>query len=181
MIDFEEDVPAPAADGLARVVELCNLLVKQEDEVAVQEEHLAAAKARLLQTQRNDLPELMREIGIMDITLEGGRKVVLKDDLSCRITDTERAHAWLIEHGFAGLIKTQVVVEFAKGTRDEALACVELIHGAIEQEVVAQEVVHSATLKSFIKEQLEAGADIPLALFNVVPFSYAKTEVKKRG
>ena len=181
MVDFENDAATPEApteDKLKRVMALAELMVAQERAVAAMENELKDAKAALLKTQTEDLPDLMEEIGMLAVTLQDGSSVKVVEDLTCGITVANRdaAHAWLIENGFGGLIKTQVITEFGRGQLDEAINYAQeasRLHP--ENPAALKDAVHPATLKSFVKEQLESGKEaFPMELFNVRPFNRAK-------
>lgn len=160
----------PEAPSLQRAVTLGNLMVQMQDNVAALQLQLEAAKADLLKVETEDLPELLKELRMSAFTLEDGSKIEVKPDIQCGITEARRtaAHAWLVEHDFGGLIKTEVVKAFDRDARDEAVALAAEIQG------VCEEKVHPATLKAFIKEQLEAGVSLPTELFGIFPFNRAK-------
>lgn len=165
---------------ISRVVALCNLLVEQEAAVESAEAILKQHKAAALRTKREDIPTLMQEVGIDAIRLEDGTEVSVKEDCDARISEVNRdaAHAWLADHGFGGLIKTKVVVEFGRGEHVAAVACANTLREENDN-VQLDEVVHPATLKAFVREQLAAGAAIPADLFGISPYSYAKITMKR--
>lgn len=165
--------------SLERITQLAQLLVEQEGTVAELEKQLSKAKLAALQTKRTDLPELMREFGLLDFRLTSGERIEIKEDIECRITDDtrEEAHRWLIDHGFGSLIKTAVTIEFSRGDVEQAE---DLARKLIEDDLPAfvAEVIHPATLKAFINEQIAAGNSVPFDLFKIVPFSFAKINRK---
>lgn len=165
---------------LKRVVSLCSLLIQQEQAVAAAESSLKAAKEAALRTKREDLPNLMQEFGLSKFNLEDGTEVSVKEDCDARITEANReeAHAWLIKNGFGGLIKTEVVVEFGRGDQAAARKCAQALSKKHDL-VSIEEVVHPQTLKAFVREQLSDGKAVPLQLFSVTPFSFAKITLPK--
>lgn len=179
-IDFETDVATPEApsdDKLAQVMRLAQVMVEQELAVAAMEEELKDLKAALLRTQTEDLPTLMEEIGMLSVTLKDGSKVEVVEDINCaiKVADRAAAHQWLIDNNFGGLIKTQVVTEFGRGQLDDAIRYAQEANSKFpENPAGVKDTVHPATLKSFVKEQLEKGAPIPMELFGVRPFNRAK-------
>ena len=178
MIDFSEDV-APVespASTLERITELSQQLVAAIKAVEAADAEHKKAKDRQRQLEENDLPELMRELGVTDIKLKDGSAVKVVDEVSCSITEANRpkAHAWLVSHGFGGLIKTNVVVAFARDERDQAADCAKTITDNTGREAEVAESVHAMTLKSFVKEQLAAGMTLPEALFGIRPYAKAK-------
>lgn len=165
---------------LKRVIDLAKLLVAQRDKVELMEKELKVAQSDLRRIETEDLPELMREIGMASVTLDDGSIIEVADEVQCAITEAARksAHEWLINNGFGGLIKTEVVVTFGRGERDEAEEFVQQV-GDHHPELV--ERVHPSTLKSFVKEQLEKGVAIPFDLFGIHPYSKAKIKAKSRS
>ena len=164
---------------IARVTALAGLLVNTAARIAAIEAELAAAQADYLRVEREDLPELMREVGLTKLTLTDGTEVTLTEEVTAAITEDRRpaAHAWLREHNFGGLIKTLLTVPFGRGEEDEARRMAERI--AEEHECSLDEKVHPMTLKAFVREQVEGGKPLPFDLFGVHPFSRAKIKMAK--
>jgi hypothetical protein len=160
-----------------RIVILAQLMRQQQDRVQELEDQLKDAKELLRMTEREDLPMLMAELGISELKLEDGSVVKVVEEVDCRISDAtrERALKWLVDNGFGGLIKTQVVAVFGRGERDQALKAFEKLVDE-PADVSLKEEVHPSTLKAFVKEQIAAGTALPLDAFNV--FSYNKATLK---
>lgn len=179
-IDFEQDVAQEeplSKDKLERVMQLAQRMVDQEFEVKALEDELKNAKALLFKTQTEDLPLLMEELGMLSVTLKDGSKVDVVEDIQCGIAVAARdeAHNWLIQNGFGGLIKTQVITEFGRGQIEDAVKYAQEANERFpENPAGVKDAVHPATLKSFLKEQLEKGAALPMELFGVRPFNRAK-------
>lgn len=167
-------------NDLERVKALCDLMLAQAASVEVAKETLRAAQEALNRTQLEDLPDLMIEVGIVSLTLDDGATVALKAEVSAAITAANKpaALAWLADHGFGGIIKTKVGVEFGRAEHDAALECAEALAEEYPGAVALDESVHPSTLKSFVKEQLEQGVAIPMDLFSIHP--YHKAELKRK-
>lgn len=167
---------------LKRIVELATLMQQQQQRVEELTNELATAKRDLARIETEDLPELMAEIGLTSVSLEDGSVVEVKQDVTCGISEDRRdaAHAWLIENGFGGLIKTEVVVAFGRGEKDAADEFSAEVIQLTGQHPTVKETVHAATLKSFVKEQLEAGVAIPFDTFAIHPFNKAKLKPAKK-
>lgn len=169
---------------LTRAIRLGELLVEQQAQVKALTAALAEAKERAIQTEQEDLPELMRELELEGFSLKDGTKIELSDDLSCAITEANRnlAHRWLDENGFGGLIKTVVSVDFNREDRELALELAKNLQEIHALATNMKESVHSGTLKSFVREELEKGNVVPFDLFSVHPYSKAKVKLpKKKG
>lgn len=179
-----EEQAAAGSDALDRITALARLLVQQQAEVARVELELGAAKAALARTETEDLPELMKELGLLDIKLLDGSKVEVKQEVQCGISEARRpeAHKWLTDHKFGGLIKTAILLEYDSDERALAVKAAQKIAKALNRDVEVKEQVHPATLKSFIKEQLALGAEgskPPADLFGIFPFNKAKVTAPK--
>lgn len=161
---------------LQRVVQLAELLLKLRENATRLEDELKAAKEDVRRVEQEDLPDLMQELGLQTFKLSSGELVDVKQDVDCGISEERRAraHAWLTENGFGGLIKTEVVAKFGRDERDAAVAAAQQIGGEMIERV------HPATLKSFVKEQMEAGRAIPFDLFAIHPFNRVKITAAKK-
>lgn len=164
---------------LTEIVALAELLIKQRARCEDLEEQAKQAKAAWTRTEQEDLPAAMMEAGLQELTLKDGSKIKLQEDCKAGLTEATRmpAVAWLLEHGFGGMVKTNVAVEFGRGEHDEAEQALAAL-AAKYPGATMQEAVHHSTLKAFVKEQLAAGNAIPMDLFNVHPFT--KATITKR-
>jgi hypothetical protein len=163
------------SDSIQRAVQLAELLIQLRGNVARLESELATAKEDMRRVEQEDLPDLMQELGLETFKLKSGEVIEVKNEVECSISEDRRAaaHHWLASNGFGGLIKTEVVVKFGRDEHDAAVACAESVGGEMVERV------HPMTLKSFIKEQMEAGKAIPFDTFGVRPFNKVKITLKK--
>lgn len=169
------------SEALTRITGLSNCLLEADKKVADLENQLADAKKDKTRLEREDLPELMREFGLSQIKLDNGASVELLEDLACSISEANRskAHRWLVENGYDGLIKTAVIVSFDRDHRSQAIDVADGIESSFNVPTSLEERIHPMTLKAFVKERLEAGDNIPFDLFGIFPFSRAKVTSKK--
>ena len=171
------------ATKMERLVKMANLLVKQKGEVKQAAEDLKTATALMFKMEREDMPSLMKELEVEQVRVKDGSTLTLTEDVSTSITEKTRARAieWLIGHGFGGLIKTSVSVEFECGAHDKATKLRDQLAKKFEGTEMS-EGVHASTLKAFVLEQMRAGKKLPMKVFNIFPFD--KVVVKqptKRG
>lgn len=168
------------SDDFQRAVKLGELLVRQQREVDRLTEELRNAKEDMLRTEREDLPDLMRELGVSEFALRTGEKITVKEDVDASITGKTRAGAlqWLITNGFGGLIKTEVLARFDRGAHEEAEAFARRV-AETHDDIELKETVHPGTLKAFVKEQMAGGAAVPVDLFNIRPYDKAIIETTK--
>lgn len=163
-------------NDLRRLVAMAELLVAKQSEYLAAEKALGEMKVDLLRLEREDIPTLMAELGVTDITLNNGKKLFLKEDVDARITEANKAEAfrWLINNGFGGLIKTMVAVQFGRGEHDEASRAAQTLREEFaDRQVMLDESVHYQTLKAFVRERMEKGEALPADLFGVYPFTKA--------
>lgn len=168
--------PATSSDALNRITQLAQFMLAQEAEVARLTQTLAAAKAALDRARREDLPELMRELGLESITLASGEVVTVRNDVAAAIPPARREEAfrWLERRGFGGLIRTEVSLVYGREEREQALKDAEQIRALTHHDALITESVHPQMLRAFVREQMEAGQVVPFDLFGVHPFSEAK-------
>lgn len=161
---------------LQRAVQLAELLLKLRQNVERLETELEAAKKDMRRVEQEDLPDLMQELGLETFKLTTGELIEVKPEVDCGISEERRtrAHAWLTENGFGGLIKTEVVAKFGREEREAAVACAQQIGGEMIERV------HPSTLKSFVKEQMAAGKPVPFDLFGVHPYNKVKITAAKK-
>lgn len=156
---------------------LANLLVEADEEVEKAESALKAKKETARRLREEALPAAMQEVGMAKVTLESGKTISVALEVYASITNEKKpaAFQWLESHGFGGLIKTSVSVEYGKGEIEEARK----LQSRLQSEGVMSEIdrsVHAGTLKAFLKEQLKDGKEVPLDLFGAMPVWVAKVK-----
>lgn len=161
---------------LKRIVAMANYLIMKQREVNNLKEQLNKAYKEQLRIEMEDLPELMREAELNSFELKDGSTVTLDNDISCGITKANYANAlaWLEKHGFGGLIKTQIQIDFNRDDYEQAIKIDQLLLSQLEKIHVdaghqLKETIHTGTLKSFIKEQMRKGKTVPAKLFSIHP------------
>ncbi len=163
---------------LERLVSLSNSMTQKERRVEELEEELRTAKQELRDIQEEQIPDVMMELGVSDVTLTDGRKLTIKEDLHAKIADKNRqeAHAWMVEHGYGDIIKNQVVVNVETGNQESLNSLLGILSNNSYEDYSLKNNIHFQTLKKFVKENIEAGVDIPLNLFGV--FMSKKAQIK---
>lgn len=153
----------------------------READAAVEEADLLlkAAKEHARLLREETIPSAMQELGLESLTLEGGAKLTIKQDVYAQLTEENKpaAFEWLEVNGFGGLVKCEVVVGFGRGDLEEAQ---ELYQELSERRLTTAltQSVHIQTLKAFLREQLASATNIPLDLFNARPVWLAKITSK---
>ena len=156
------DLSDLSTDQLKNVAETAENIKQKEDEVFQLEEKLKQAKKDLLKMTDEDLPMLMEAITLERFTLSDGSKVNISPTYGgpIKVDDRPQAHQWLRDNGFGDLIKNSIAAEFGMGEDNLAKDFYEtaLAKGF---NVNQKEQIHNMTLRSWVKEQTEAGNSIP--------------------
>lgn len=166
----------PSDEVLTAVAALVERQAQLEAEVADREAALKKRKEELRRLAEHDLPDAMLAAGgLTRLDLASGLKVKVTPFYDARIPQdrADEAFAWLRRNGHGDLIKHEVALSFSAGQEQEAekALCLLLAEGFAPKD---DERVHPQTLKAFIREQLEAGSDLPLDLFGVYAGQRAK-------
>lgn len=166
---------------LVRARKLAEQLAGVIKDIEIAEQEVKDLKELKLRLEREDLPMLMAEVGLNGFELTDGSSVTVTEEVDAGISEARKVEAfdWLIKHDFGGLIKTEVAVQFERGARGDALKLAEQLAKKLEG-VAVKEVIAPPTLKAFVKEQLQAGREIPFDLFGIFPYSKAKIQPPKK-
>lgn len=156
---------------------LANALVEADEAVEKAEGVLKGKKEEARRLREEALPSAMQEVGLTKVTLDSGRVISVAQEVYASISADNKpaAYAWLEEHDFGGLIKTEVSVAFGRGEMEKAKGLQDELRGKGMQ-VDIDSSIHAQTLKAFIKEQLAAGNGLPLDLFGAMPVWVAKVK-----
>jgi hypothetical protein len=152
----------------ADIASNCNKLLETQKQITKAEEQISKLKEAERNLSDNVIPNLMQEAGISLLKLTDGSVVEVKPFYSANITEDfkERAHNWLRENNFGDLIKNNITLEFGKGEDEKARALIEEAKskGYVYKQ---KEGVHWATLRTFVKEQIQKGKQVPNDVFSV--------------
>ena len=169
-MNFEQDAAALGVkdDGLKGLSELAQRAKMLEQEVSELEAILKERKENHRKLTEEALPEAMAEMGMKSFVMADGSKIDIKPFYSASISAERRAEAyeWLRARGFDDIIKNTVSVRFGRG-EDEL--CARLLDLLRQQGYPSEqaEKIEPMTLKAWVKEQVERGAELPMELFGV--------------
>lgn len=169
-IDFENDVGAAAGeDSLTRLSKMTETLLASMRRGAALDAELEVVEADIRRLTEDDIPSLLKEVGLSEVALEDGTKVSVKEDLELslggRETDPERrarALHWLTAQNLGGIIKTEVAVAFGRNVEKEVIALREAL-AKMGHDAELHEDVHFQTLKSTIKAERLRREELRLA------------------
>jgi hypothetical protein len=163
---------------LSDLVTAATIQLGMQEEVDRIDKLLKEMREQLRKQCQEIVPNLMTEVGIESFTLPNGFKVTTKDEVYAKIPEATAyvPFEWLRERNLDGIIKTNVSVDFGKGEDEEAQKIVDLLQEAGVAAMVKSSI-HPMTLKSFLREQIERGTDVPLDAFGA---TVVKTTVIKQ-
>lgn len=154
---------------MKRLRQLIDLAQRQEAIVdSLARQHNEAAN-ELTHLQREVIPAVMSELGMQEFKADDGTVVSLTEGVSASIPPEKKAAAmrWLRVNGHEGIVKRELLI----ADHVDELAAEAENHEATYN---IKESVHAATLKSWAKEMLLHGAELPDDLFNVNGYTWAK-------
>lgn len=166
MQGYEEFQEQPSGNDLAALSRLTDSLAQAEDVVAQLEAKLEAARAQVTDLAERQIPELMDNLGMRSFVTSSGHKVEVRKTIRASIpaANKDAAYDWLDKNGHGGLIKRNINVAFNREQEQEARELQGILSEQFEN-VRTDRKVEPSTLRAFIGEQLEAGAEVPLDLF----------------
>jgi len=189
--------PPASEDLLTRIGQCAAKLSEQDSIVADLSEQLKRAEDTRKEIARDILPTLMDEAMMTSFTLESGAHLDVVTKVSAKIKEDQRdgAMQWLDDNGHGGIIKGEVKVTVPRDQKDVMTAIEQLLAGGLDQgdveecinkintfsgKVSVKEDVHPSTLKSFVKEVLEADdGTFPRDMFGVFEFREIKIKDKR--
>lgn len=178
----EKEKPKAAVD-LQTVSNYIERALKLEEEIEAMEATVSELRADYMKIIELDLPATMQQLSMDEFTLRG-HKVTLKNDVYASISkaNEDEAFGWLRSNGFGDIIKDNITVVFAAGEDEAAEKLNTLIDADEDLKRLPHErkqAIHAATLKAFVKEQLEGGKPLPVELFGVFQRTVAKIQRPK--
>lgn len=167
----EANAVASSGDRLERVKDVARQVRSLEVEREQLEERLSTIKRQLQSLLERDLVKVLGEAAMTSFSLErdGNLPALTFEKVtyySAKIPEDKEVEAfgWLHDEGHGDLVKTQISVALGMGDRELA----QQVENAITEagaDFSSKLSVHPATLKSFVKTEVEAGRALPLELF----------------
>jgi len=180
-MDFEGDADDNLSnvDGkkIKTIADLAQKQIELDEKVVHGQAFVADLQAELKQVKEVDLPAAMAAAGVDQIKLSTGEKVTVEHLVRANIPKKHQgaAMAWLRKHKAGSLIKNEVVAKFgAKEDKKAAALAKQLLKEKVEH--ARKESVPWNTLSAYVREQMEAGRDIPKNIFGIYTFDQAKIE-----
>ena len=165
---FDDVKPEVSEISLKTLTDKANKMVELEQLVEEKQASLKSTQKELKTLSEEDIPALLSEVGLSEITLTNGKKISTSAYYYGRITEhnQQEAFEWLQDNGHGDIIKNVVSVSFG---RDEDVNAEKLLSNLQDNGYTTngKKWVEPMTLKAFIREQVESGNDLPLEPFNV--------------
>lgn len=172
---------------LRRISALATQQLQLEREISGLEEQLKNTRDLHRQIAETDLPEAMEAAEMEEFVMKDGRKVSIKQTYHVEIPkDPERrgrAFSWLRDHGYGGLIKRFLRIEFGVGEDAKAEKVYNSLvrrKGLKDNSIISDETVHHSTLKSWAKKAMEDGEEVPVEDFGLYIKRFAEIGAVKR-
>ena len=163
--EMQEDANAIPENNMGKIGAVATDIAETEAEIAAIKEQLKAKESYAKKLSQEVLPSLFAEVGLSELKLADGRKIKVSEYYSATPLkeNREKVHAWLRDNGFGDLVKNQVTCSFGRNEDEKASS---LISDLSEKglEPAQREWVESSTLRAFVREQYEAGREIPMDL-----------------
>ena len=155
-------------DSVKSISDKCNQFNTLKKQIEKDEESLSLLKQKARDMEERIIPEMMQEAGVSLLKLSDGSTVEVKPFYAAKIPESrvEEAFSWLRGKGFEDIIKNTVTASFNRGQDNEVSEMIKVCedHGFNYNK---KEKVEPMTLKAFVKEQVEAGKELPFDLFGV--------------
>jgi hypothetical protein len=197
-IDFETDAEVkqdPASlhalrDIYQRYKKFCEVLAKLEQSIK-------EVKSSILDIEMKTIPDILNELKLTRFDTDDGL-IITKErwvsvsmptrvqidkekDPDKRIDMLERQKEcldWIIEQGGEAIIADMVSIDLGKGGAEKRDKIVEFAE-ELELYATCDKAIHHSTLKSFVKEKITAGINVPIKPFSLVDGDKAKFKKKK--
>ena len=126
MYDYSEyDEMPDQTDVLGQIAALADQQKEYQDDVERLELELKRAKARLTSISEHELPALLEQVGVAELTTANGAKIKIKETIRVNVSKQNQnlAMDWLVENGHGGMIKSEVTAKYDRGQEDLQKTC----------------------------------------------------------
>ena len=175
---MQQDAGSTALDSMGKIGAVATDVADTEKEIQDLEDKLKVKKDYKKHLSESVLHGLFTEVGLSELKLKDGRLVKVSNFYGASIKDEnkEAAFKWLRDNGFGDLIKNQVSCSFGRDEDGKARGLIDILDEKGFQSS-QREWVEPSTLRAFIREQHEAGRQLPMDLLGA--FVGQKTTIKE--
>ena len=174
---MQQDAGSTAPNSMGKIGSVANDIADTDKEIGDIEEQLKKKKDYKKHLSENVLPNLFAEVGLSELKLADGRLIKVGNYYGASIKEDKKqaAYIWLRNNGFGDLIKNQVSCSFGRNEDEKARGLIETLNEQGYQSS-QREWVEPSTLRAFIREQHEAGKQLPMDLLGA--YVGQKTTIK---
>jgi hypothetical protein len=166
-------------DSLLKLSGFCKEYKDIEKEISTLEEQLKGKKEKLEYVSRTQIPTILNEVGLSEIRLSTGEKVIVEDKLKASISDKNYSLA------YRNMIKEEGGDDFAVTKIDslfKSRAVINEVSDDVLEVLISNNIpydmdrsIHWQTLQKYCKGKLENGKPIPEG---IGVFQYQETKIK---
>ena len=191
---FAQWAQVPAAQNdipvdLKRVARLAQRQLQLEDKIVAEQGRLEDLQKQYFDVRCLELPEALTEANLKEFTLTTGEKVKLATEYSASLSGDKKAAAiaWLEREGYSSLVSLDLTVQLAKGHDALAQKIEKLLKKTFKRELAAGSLqlglgrnVNTTSFKALVREQLEAGVQLPVEELGIFVQDAAKITRPKK-
>jgi len=164
--------------GVGTISNLCKQQIALERRITDLEQELKDTKRDHKKIAEDLLPAALDEYGVSQLKMDDGSEISVSPYYNASIAKdrADEAFDWLVQAGHGSLIKNHVTAAFGRGEDNVAKSLL----AELEQRGMATQTkiwVEPMTLKSFVKEQVEKGNNLPYDLLGI--FVGQKAKIKR--
>ena len=174
---MQEDAASIPTNNLEKIGAVANDIADTQEEISKIKENLKKKEDYHKKLSQEILPSLFSEVGLSELKLADGRKIKVSEYFTATPLKENRArvYTWLRDNGFGDLVKNQVTCSFGRNEDEKASGLMsDLSDKGLEP--AQREWVEPSTLRAFVREQYEAGVELPMNLLGA--FVGHKTTIK---
>jgi len=160
LTQMQQDSGSTAQDNMGKIGAVANDVADTDEEIAKLEEQLKTKKDYKKHLAENVLPNLFAEVGLSELKLADGRHLKVSNYYGASIKDTKKEAAFC---------------SFGRNEDEKAKSLIDTLNDRGYQSM-QREWVEPSTLRAFIREQHEAGKELPMDLLGA--FVGQKTTIK---
>ena len=175
--EMQEDASAIPENNMGKIGAVATDIAETQAEINAIKERLKAKENYAKKLSEEVLPSLFAEVGLSELKLADGRKIKVSEYYSATPLkeNREKVYTWLRDNGFGDLVKNQVTCSFGRNEDEKASGLLSHLNDS-GYESTQREWVEPSTLRAFVREQYEAGKELPMDLLGA--FIGYKTTIK---
>ena len=174
---MQEDAASIPTNNLEKIGAVATDIADTQEEISKLKENLKKKEDYHKKLSQEILPSLFSEVGLSELKLADGRKIKVSEYFTATplVENRPKVFKWLRDNGFGDLVKNQVTCSFGRNEDEKASGLMsDLSDKGLEP--AQREWVEPSTLRAFVREQYEAGIELPMDLLGA--FVGHKTTIK---